>query len=343
MNKIFDTHGRRMLYKKEKQIFINGTVSAIMNNVAVNVSKYQKTLHGFAVIDRQTVRVMGTENSMDSATDVPQYCLDTKTDVTQIHWCTLGYINCLVVTCSEGLIVYDCDQQFKRIYTHNCEDKNMKEKYAKGIATFECTYLCVGNSNGSIRVFGPDEEGQVVFLDRKLLHGAPITDMSSYKHNLVSCDESGCTVLSQIDCGELMIIARTKVFGGHPCTTTEMTRIGTMAVGYGCGTIRIFDPSVKLVEGDAEDQLPMVIQMSAHARCVTSMSAAKDSDLLLSVSEDSWIRVWKINTTTVTLLYCYMREDTMFVGCQFMTRNGSKFCTTAYDSPYITCYTLNQL
>lgn len=184
-------------------------------------------------------------------------------------------------------------------------------------------------------MFGPDEEGQVVFLDRKLLHGAPITDMSSYKQNLVSCDESGCTVLSQIDCGELMIIARTKVFGGlvniqgstaaicfsnntqfihdktnvcnenlticfrHPCTTTEMTRIGTMAVGYGCGTIRIFDPSVKLVEGDAEDQLPTVIQMSAHARCVTSMSAAKDSDLLLSVSEDSWIRVWKINTTVI--------------------------------------------
>lgn len=53
-----------------------------------------------------------------------------------------------------------------------------------------------------------------MFLDRKLFHGAPITDMSSYKHNLMSCDESGCTVLSQIDCGELMIIARTKVFGG---------------------------------------------------------------------------------------------------------------------------------
>lgn len=63
-------------------------------------------------------------------------------------------------------------------------------------------------------MFGPDEDGQVVFLDRKLLHGAPITDMSTHKHNLVSCDESGCTVLSQIDCGELMIIARTKVFGG---------------------------------------------------------------------------------------------------------------------------------
>jgi len=73
-----------MLYSKEKQIFVKGTVSAVTNNVAVNVSKYQKTLHGFAVIDRQTVHVVGTENSADNAADVPQYSLDTKTDVTQV-------------------------------------------------------------------------------------------------------------------------------------------------------------------------------------------------------------------------------------------------------------------
>lgn len=79
---------------------------------------------------------------------------------------------------------------------------------------------CIGNSNGSIRVFGPDEDGQVVFLDRKLIHGAPITDMSSCKQNLVSCDESGCAVLSHLDCGELMIIARSKVFPGLVRLTT---------------------------------------------------------------------------------------------------------------------------
>lgn len=71
-----------------------------------------------------------------------------------------------------------------------------------------------GNSNGSIRIFGPDEDGQIVFLDRKLIHGAPVTDMSSYKQNLLSCDESGCTVLSKLDSGELMIMARSKMFGG---------------------------------------------------------------------------------------------------------------------------------
>lgn len=78
------TQGRLMLYSKEKQIFVKGTVSAVTNNVAVNVSKYQKTLHGFAVISRQTVHVVGTENSVDNAADIPQYCLDTKTDVTQV-------------------------------------------------------------------------------------------------------------------------------------------------------------------------------------------------------------------------------------------------------------------
>lgn len=77
-----------------------------------------------------------------------------------------------------------------------------------------------------------------------------------------------------------------------------MTSTGLMAVGYGCGTIRIFDQTVRMAaDGDAEEQLPTVVQVSAHARCITSMSAAKDAGLLLTVSEDSWIRVWKMNST----------------------------------------------
>lgn len=72
-----------------------------------------------------------------------------------------------------------------------------------------------------------------------------------------------------------------------------------MAVGYGCGTIRVFDPAIKVANDDAEDNLPMIVQISAHARCVTSMSAAKDTDLLLTVSEDSWIRIWRFNSTVI--------------------------------------------
>lgn len=72
-----------------------------------------------------------------------------------------------------------------------------------------------------------------------------------------------------------------------------------MLVGYGCGTIRLFDPTTRLTDNDSEDQLPVMVQISAHARCITSMSAAKDADLLLTVSEDSWIRVWRTNSSVM--------------------------------------------
>lgn len=85
----------------------------------------------------------------------------------------------------------------------------------------------------------------------------------------------------------------------HPCTTTEITKTGLIAVGYGCGTIRIFDPAIRVTNDDAEDHLPVLVQVSAHARCITSMSAAKDTDLLLTVSEDSWIRVWRLTSTVI--------------------------------------------
>lgn len=88
-------------------------------------------------------------------------------------------------------------------------------------------------------------------------------------------------------------------FYRYSCTVAEITRIGLMTIGYSCGTIRMFDPAIRLTNGDAEDQIPTIVQVSAHARSVTSMSAAKDADLLLTVSEDSWIRVWRVNTTVM--------------------------------------------
>lgn len=84
-----------------------------------------------------------------------------------------------------------------------------------------------------------------------------------------------------------------------------MTRVGLMAVGYGCGSIRMFDPAVRLSNNDAEDQLPVIVQASAHARCITSMSAAKDMDLLLTVSEDSWIRIWILTSTVIFSIVIY--------------------------------------
>lgn len=72
-----------MLYAKEKKIFVKGTVSAVTNNVTVNVGKYQKSPHGFAVIDRQTVHVVGTDGSAQSSADT-QCSINTKTDVTQV-------------------------------------------------------------------------------------------------------------------------------------------------------------------------------------------------------------------------------------------------------------------
>lgn len=71
-----------MIYAEEKKIFIGGTVSAVTNNVSVNVSKHQKPPQNFAVIDRQTVRIVGTGDHTDAT--VSQTCLDTKSDVTQV-------------------------------------------------------------------------------------------------------------------------------------------------------------------------------------------------------------------------------------------------------------------
>lgn len=63
-------------------------------------------------------------------------------------------------------------------------------------------------------MFGPDQEGKITFLDRKLIHSVSVTDMASLHNNLVSCDESGCCVLTKFENGELVIKGKTECFGG---------------------------------------------------------------------------------------------------------------------------------
>lgn len=74
------------MYGLEKKILVKGTVSAVTNNVAVNISKHQKPPHGYAVIDRRNVRVLETDGS-DGAkiVDVRQHYIDVKADVTQVR------------------------------------------------------------------------------------------------------------------------------------------------------------------------------------------------------------------------------------------------------------------
>lgn len=56
-------------------------------------------------------------------------------------------------------------------------------------------------------------------------------------------------------------------------------------VAYGSGHIRIFS---------VHPTAAMLVEVAAHARWITALDLALDSGRLLSVGEDSLVRVWQI-------------------------------------------------
>lgn len=81
-----------------------------------------------------------------------------------------------------------------------------------------------------------------------------------------------------------------------------------LAVAYGSGHIRIFDSSKINYTYDGTHSVTAVrllTETAAHARYITGMDVAMGSDSLLTVSEDSFVKVWRVcknNNVTVSNL-----------------------------------------
>lgn len=76
-------------------------------------------------------------------------------------------------------------------------------------------------------------------------------------------------------------------------------------------------------------------QIDAHARSITSLSLAPKSGYILSTSEDSIVRVWKIakkSTIDIQLAFSEHIPNALLQGGAFLSPNGSIFAVSYYDS-----------
>ena len=115
--------------------------------------------------------------------------------------------------------------------------------------------------------------------------------------------------------------------------------------------------------------LTLSIEVLAHARAITGCDICQNNEYLITVSEDSWAKIWQLtkegnsyvmlmavilnkiklsyNGRLIALKFQKIKhahniqvKDSMLMGGRFLTSNGSKFCVTSYDSNIVTCYAL---
>ncbi|XP_046674371.1 WD repeat-containing protein 54-like isoform X2 [Homalodisca vitripennis] len=253
--------------------------------------------------------------------------------VTQVMWCTLGWEPVLVITSSLGLQVFDVGGLECR-FSHPCADPSPPaESFARGLATICNEFLCVGNASGCVRVFGlVGEDAELVFVDRKQEHSEAITDLAANKDLLVSADEGGSVVLWNLT-GEELLKGYSLPEYRTACTGVKLLQEFLLAA-YGSGHLRMFSV-------DPTKPPALMCEVAAHARWLTALDVAPDSNLALTTSEDSFVRVWEIvrgETTILKQKFFTQVEDAFLVGGRFLTSTGSAFCVSAYESNLIYCF-----
>jgi WD40 repeat protein len=73
------------------------------------------------------------------------------------------------------------------------------------------------------------------------------------------------------------------IYFRYPCTSLKMWR-SFILCAYGSGHIRVFGTQT----------LSLISEVAAHARWITATDIAPQAGYFLSVSEDSFAKVWQI-------------------------------------------------
>uniref|UniRef100_A0A8D9EGG1 WD repeat-containing protein 54 n=2 Tax=Cacopsylla melanoneura TaxID=428564 RepID=A0A8D9EGG1_9HEMI len=337
------------MYERENSLLLSASASALCNNLAVINRKAGKSggnATNIAVVHQNNINIIPvTESEKNKPVFLTVHSNGSVLcEVTQVLWCDLGFEVVLVVGSTLGLHIYDRDG-VELLFSHPCIDGPEEEyNFVKGIATLNNEVLCVGNSSGVLRVFGVlDEETCLSFMDRKEGHMDAITDIASIDYRLASADDSGVICLWYFNGTELLQIATVDTFGS--AVTSLFLWKDWLAAAYGSGHIRIFDSSKINYTYDGSRPVTAVrllTETAAHARYITAMDVALGVDYLLTASEDSYVKIWRVcknnNVTEINLLCSSQISDQMLVGGRFLNKNGTGFCVSAYDTNLVHCF-----
>lgn len=89
------------------------------------------------------------------------------------------------------------------------------------------------------------------------------------------------------------------------CTSVGLWE-GMVVAAYGSGHIRLFSTV----------EPTLLCEVAAHARWITALDVASHANLVLSVSEDSFVRVWEIDSGDRVVSFIQIRFCGVFSVCK---------------------------
>eukprot|EP00727_Mastigamoeba_balamuthi_P013335 m51a1_g8624 hypothetical protein (336) ;mRNA; r:87542-89318 len=201
----------------------------------------------------------------------------------------------------------------------------MRQRHARGATMIRSDGSClilVGTSTGVVHVFLVDDSNAVS------VHSSLQSPCGAIR-DLATCSQRSYRWACADDVGSVVVydnLDQVSVFAGTgvPCTAVAMREEGVVVAAMANGTLRVYS----LLD------MACVAEINAHAREITAMHLHPRVAMYATVSEDSYIRVWSIESPEhIKLVHSAHVPHAMLTGVQFCkTGKGYVIAATAYDS-----------
>jgi len=321
------------MYKKDKPITLKGSTSFLCNNLAVNVVPEKKQLN-YAVVHKSVVNITCATTDGSSVTGRQVAVKEPSATqglpfVMQAKWVVLPSRSVLVLTTQRGIQMYEADGS-ALIYWHALSETVDKSNFGKGICGAGDNMVCVGTESGAILVFDMPSKGtNVTVLDTVKGHKSPITDLTSEGEFMVSADDLGTIMVWRCSGSKFTQVSCIRG-SGWPCNSLAIWK-DTVVAGFASGHLRVYSLSTGTLGAE----------VTAHARAINAVDVASENGLVLSVSDDTYLRIWQLKAGPQPQIEHRHSEcvgDLQLVGAHFVDKQGRALCITGYDNNEIQFY-----
>ncbi|XP_062503310.1 WD repeat-containing protein 54-like [Corticium candelabrum] len=313
------------MYHAGHPVSLLSSVSALSNNLSAVVLSDKRSIE-FTAAHKSVVHVaQWTAGHATSKQFSPEEQSSSSIGhIVQVSWCTMhSSRNILVVTTTRGLQMYDKDGLLL-LFSHRLlplEDQS-ETSFARGICSVGDN-VCIGTSTGDIIVFSVPATGNLITHVRTLkYHNHPVCAIHSIQSGLIASSDDNGKIVVWDSISNFERVESTGEYG-VPCTSVCLWN-NLVVGGYGSGHIRIFSTETGKIRAE----------IAAHARWIHALDVASETGLLISCSEDTLVRVWKlprVGEAEVHMLYSESITDVQLVGAQFCDKQGSMFAISGYD------------
>ncbi|XP_038070732.1 WD repeat-containing protein 54-like [Patiria miniata] len=323
------------MFQKSKPIHMKGTASLLYNNLTV-LNSPEKNMTTYAVVHKSVVCMASCASDTSNVSHKQVACKDPSptpqsTMILQAKFCQLPSRTLLVLCYQRGIQVYEPDGSalvFWHALVHI--DPSVGMSFARGIAAVHDSYIAIGTSTAQVLIFNVPARGTNVTLSESLTgHSYPISALAGDGAIMASADDSGCIMVWQARQNFTRVC---RINGGGVTCSSVCFFDGLVIGGFGSGHIRVFDA----MRGT------LVSEICAHAKWIHAIDIAPTAGLLLSTSEDTFVRVWSVSkdgdVTQIQLMFSESVSDTQLSGAQFTNKSGRSFALSGYDLNEVVCY-----